>query len=69
MRRALPLLLPFLLAMQEKWCYTGDSNRYSIKSTVERNRSRELIKYMDLCFGTYRKFLNPARDRLPRKRP
>lgn len=68
MQRVLPLFLPLLLGLQDEWCYKGDSVRYSIKSTVERKRSRELLKYMDLCFGTYRKFLNPRADRLPRRK-
>ena len=54
--------------MQEKWCYEGSSTRYSIQSTVERNRAHQLLKYMDLCFDAYRKFLNPSRDRLPKRK-
>ena len=68
MRHVLPFLFPLLAGMQDEWCYKGDSVRYSIRSTVERNRSRDLVKYMDLCFDTYRKFLNPAPKRVPKRK-
>lgn len=47
--------------------YEGKSAHYRIRSTADRPTARELLKYMDLCFGAYRRFLNPDPEKLPRE--
>ncbi len=66
MRRTILVLAPALLGLQEDDAFTAESARYSIESTADRRHAQELLKYMDLCFDTYRRFLNPSPDRLPR---
>lgn len=68
MKRAILLLAPALLGHQENGAVTAESAHYSIESTTDRKIALELLKYMDLCFDTYRRFLNPAPERLPRDR-
>ncbi len=67
MRRTLLLLAPALLGLQEEEnLFTAESAHYVIVSTADRARAEELLRYMDLCFDAYRKFLNPAPGRVPR---
>jgi hypothetical protein len=53
---------------RDPWAFEGESVHYTIRSTAEKKAATDLLKYMDLCFDTYRRFLNPAPDRLPRQK-
>jgi hypothetical protein len=68
MRSALWALAPALLGLQEDPPFTAEGTHYVLESTADRKQALELLKYMDLCFETYRRFLNPPADRLPRER-
>jgi len=50
------------------WAYEGESRHYRIKSTAKKEHAQEVLKYMDLCFETYTRFLRPAADRMPRNK-
>lgn len=53
---------------RDKWLFEGESAHYTIQSTADKKVAADLLKYMDLCFDTYKRFLNPAPDRLPRQK-
>lgn len=67
---ALLLAAAPLGAAQEKpaWTWTGESRFYTIQTTAERKHAEEVLEYMDLCFQTYSRFLNPAPERMPKKK-
>lgn len=68
MKRALVLALPLLAAAQDPWAFEGESAHYVIQSTADKKTAQEVLRYMDLCFDTYKKFLNPAPERLPKEK-
>lgn len=68
MRIAPWILAPALLGPQEAPPFIAEGTHYVVESTAGRKPAEELLKYMDLCFETYRKFLNPPAHRLPRER-
>jgi hypothetical protein len=66
MKRALLALAWALPGLQEEPAFTAEGTRYVVESTADRKHAQELLKYMDLCFETYRRFLNAPTERLPR---
>lgn len=68
MRRLLFAGLLLACGAQDPWAFEGQSAHYTIQSTGDRKQAQEVLKYMDLCFETYRKFLNPAPERLPQEK-
>jgi hypothetical protein len=61
------LALP-ALAQETRWLFTGESKHYTIQSTAEKKYAEQVLAYMDLCFETYARFLNPTADRMPKKK-
>lgn len=45
--------------------FTSEGLHYSIQSTAGPEPAGNLLRYMDLCFDTYRRLLNPPPERLP----
>lgn len=75
-KRALSLLLLLALPVgaqqgpkqAPKWTWSGESKHYTLQTTSEKKHGEQVLQYMDLCFETYARFLNPAPDRMPKKK-
>ncbi len=67
-------LLPLAASAQDTgtpkdaWTFSGEGRHYSIRSTAAKERAQAVLKYMDLCYETYSRFLRTPADAVPRRK-
>lgn len=74
MRTALALLLLAAIALPARpltqdsfeWAFESESRHYRMRSTAKKEQAQEVLRYMDLCFDTYSRFLRPPTEQMPR---